>query len=352
MASIFGAFGIQDVDKTLDTIGQAVVYEAVTEILMRHNEDLAAVTAVFVEKETTDHTYVYKLPGNGRLQKNSRMGRPGARKAYGGWTVSFDLNSYADQFSSDRVSMAYMSLSDFELNLSSMMIADMNTTRFEILRHLFSNSNENVQDERRGPLTIRRLANTDGTLYFPVIGSETEAEENHYLVSGYLQANISDTNNPFPVVKEELEEHFDRGTPVAFINPDIQPKVEALSDFVPVAKANVQYGDNADLATLPNGVQVPGHFIGKVGDVYVVTWRYIPSRYMLVIDTDQAAPLTRRVDIPTELRGFQLVTEDERHPFRNSFYEHREGYGAGNRLNGVIMEFTTNGSYTTPNIYQ
>ena len=50
-------------------------------------------------------------------------------------------------------------------------------------------------------------------------------------------------------------------------------------------------------------------------------------------------------------RGLTLVSEDELHPFRHSVWHNRFGYGAANRLNGVIVKLTT-GSYDVPSAYQ
>ena len=49
--------------------------------------------------------------------------------------------------------------------------------------------------------------------------------------------------------------------------------------------------------------------------------------------------------------GLNLVGEDEEFPFRNAFYSHRFGLGAGNRLNGVALEFGIGGTYTIPTGY-
>jgi hypothetical protein len=65
------------------------------------------------------------------------------------------------------------------------------------------------------------------------------------------------------------------------------------------------------------------------------------------------APLLERIDPPdTRLSpGLQLVAKEADHPFTSSYYSSRFGYGVGNRLNGVVLELGTGGTYTIPASY-
>jgi hypothetical protein len=66
---------------------------------------------------------------------------------------------------------------------------------------------------------------------------------------------------------------------------------------------------------------------------------------------DAPKPLVRRVD-PAEVQlgdgSLELVIEDEKFPMEQSDFRQRYGYGAGNRLNAVVIEFANGGSYTVP----
>jgi hypothetical protein len=110
------------------------------------------------------------------------------------------------------------------------------------------------------------------------------------------------------------------------------------------ANANIPIG-------LPAGV--PGRVRGLCDGVWIVEWRWLPANYSITIHADAPKPLIMREDPPeTGLNGgLKLVAEDENFPFRSSYYSHRFGFGAGNRLNGVIMEIAAGGSYTVPTGY-
>lgn len=357
MSGIFGSLNINDTDRVfLSTLGQRVVYDAISEVLAQHNADLDAALNVFVEETTGDHKRRYKLPGGGRLQRLNTQSPAAAVKAYGQWDVAFPLEGFGAQMAGNRIDMAYMTVQDLDRHLNTITQQNLNTTRFEMLKALLNSSQDTFVDPQWGSLSIEPLANGDAVTYPPALGSESEATDTHYLESGYAASAISDTNNPFPTVRDELEEHFGAtqggSNIVSFINNAETPEVEALSDFDPVNDRFTEPGANRDtLFGLP--AMMPGRVIGRCNGVWVVEWRWIPANYLLALHLDAPRPLIRRVD-PAETGlpvGLTLVAESDTHPISASHYENRFGFGAGNRLNGVVMEFGTGGSYTTPTAY-
>ncbi len=193
-------------------------------------------------------------------------------------------------------------------------------------------------------------------VYPPVLGVQAEATENHLLESGYAASAISDTNNPYVTIRDELEEHFGAPTAgsdiVVFINNAQRAKTEALTNFSEVEDRFVRLGTQTDQTngSLPN---VPGRILGRCDGVWVVEWRWIPSGWAVGIHLDSPKPLTIRVD-PADTglgSGLQLVAKEADFPFMTSHWRDRFGVGVGNRLNAVVMEFGTGGTYTAPSGY-
>lgn len=359
MSSLFGLLGIADTDRSfVNVIGQRVVYDASQQLLSQYSADLQAALDVFVEKTTSDFKFRYKLPGGGRLQRRGARVRSGGMRAGGQWDIALPLEDFGAELGGDDVSLAYMRLDELQRHLDSIMIADKNTVRFELLRALFNNTSRTFEDEVNGTLTIVPLANGDSVVYPPVLGSESEATSQHYLESGYAASAISDTNNPYVTLRDLLEGHFGAtqggSNIVCWINPAQTPKTELLSDFSEVPDRFTVIGANTDYATnLPAGL--PGErVIGRVNGVWVIEWRYIPANYILAIHLDAPKPLIQRVDLAeTGLGdGLQLVAKIQDHPLESSIYRHRFGLGVGNRLNGAVMELGTGGTYDIPAIYQ
>lgn len=359
MAGIYGVLGLADNERVfLSTFGQGVIYDAVNEYLAMHNAELAQALGVFVDETTSDHKRRYLLPGGGRLQNMGfdPQAAPAVAKAYGSWDVAFPLSDFGAGQSNSRVSGAYATTQDLQRHLDSIRTADVNTVRFEILNALLGSTQGTFVDPQWGSLSIEPLANGDTVVYPPVLGSETEATDTHYLESGYAATAISDTNDPYATIVAELEEHFGAPTGgsniVTFINNAETPETQAMTDFVPVAEMKIQYGDDTALALgLPTGV--PGRILGNVSGTWVVEWRFVPANYMIAVHLDAPRPLVMRVDPQfTGLgQGLQLVATSDKTPFTNSYYSHRFGIGCGNRLNGVVMELGSGGTYSVPSGY-
>jgi hypothetical protein len=354
MSQIYAALGLPDHDRSfINTIGQSVVFEATQTLLADYNEELAEAMAVFVERTTTDHKIRYKLPMGGRMQRRGGQGRSGAVKAVGQWDVALPLEEFGDAVAGDRVTMAYMTLDEYNRHLDGIMIRNKNTRRHELLRTLFNNTSRTFVDDNYGDLTIVPLANGDAVLYPPTLGSETEAAADHFLVSGYAASAISDTNNPVRTMVRKLVQRFgaEQGNSNIgiFVHSDQVDKLADLADFEEVTDRFVVLGaDGNTLTGLPQNV--PGRVVGRVDGAWIIEWDYIPSGYLMGIHFGAPRPVLQRVD-PAETgltSGLQLVAEDERYPFQGAQWSDRFGLGVGNRLNGVVMQLKASGSYDIP----
>jgi len=355
--TIPGILGIQDSDRTfVEGVGQRAVFEATQQYVAWVNEDLARVTNLFIETTTEDHKFRYYLGGDGELQRNSDLGRPGERKIQGSWDVALPLEGFGDALGTSRIDLAYMTLDVYQRNVEAIALRAQNTLRKEILRTLLDNVNYNFADPIRGTLAIKALANQDGTLYPPISGQVTAGEIQRYAESGYATASITDTNNPIKTISRALRSHFGangaRRQRVVLIAPGAQDYVEALLDFEQVNDPNVAKGANSD-TVLNEPVSIPGEIIGYANEAYVSVWDWMPANYMIGIDLAAEKPIQMRVDPGyTNLpRGLNLITESENFPLSKSDWQWRFGLGVVNRLNGYVMELGTGGTYTVPTGY-
>lgn len=358
MAAIFGSLGLQDTDRVFTaTVGQQVIYETATEYINRVNAELDAAIALFVERTTSDFKLRYKLPGGGYLQGRGEDGRYGAVKATGSWDVGLPLDDLGAMLAWNDVAMAYMSVGELDRHVQTIVNQNTNTVRFAILKRLFNNVQTTFIDPIHGSILVEPLANGDAVVYPPELGATAEATEDLYLESGYAAASISDTNDPYPTIVDKFGDHFGETAGgdniVTFINPAQRALTEDLADFFEVPDNFIRLGANTDVPErLPN---VPGRIIGRHGSgTWVSVWRQIPANYMLANHLEAEAPLLRRID-PADTGlgdGLQLVARDMEFPFEDSVWRHRFGVGAGNRLNGVVMELGTGGTYSIPAAFQ
>lgn len=356
MTGIYGLLGLQDGDATyIKTMGESLVYEAATKYLQMASAEANQVYSVFIEAETEDYKRRYKLPGGGRMQKAGKYASNAAVRAIGGWDVAFPITSYEEPVAESYIDMALATVADVNQRIETIRIRHINALRFGILKRILNSGSESFVDERNGTLTVVPLANGDSALYPPVQGSEAEATENHYLESGYAASSISDSNQPFTTLRNELEEHFGvmtgYGNIAVFMNQAQVAKTQDLTDFDPVTDRHILPGANADVPTgLPT---LPGRIFGRCDGVWTVQWDWIPANYLVAIDLDQPAPLLkRRYPAVSGLSpDVYLAGTDVSHPLYSTHYRAHYGFGAGNRLNGVVMELGTGGSYSIPSDY-
>ena len=358
MSAIFGHLGLSDTDRVFNTtVGQQVIWGAAEAYLARANQELQDALTLFVERTTENYSERYRLAGGGYLQERGEDGRFGAVKSLGYWDVAYPIRDWGAQIVGNDVAMAYMTVQELENHISTVVIQNTNTVRYQMLHRLFKSTTTTFGDPIHGSLTIQPLANgTSGELYPPVVGSTDEATENHYLESGYAASAITDTNDPYEVLVPELEEHFGSmpggSNIVTFINDAERPETQALTDFYEVPDAYIRLGANTDVpVNLPN---VPGRIIGRhKAGTWISVWGFIPAGWAIAVHLSAPPPLIMRVD-PADTglgRGLQLVSTDDEFPFMASFWRHRFGIGTGNRLSAVVMEFGTGGTYTAPSTY-
>lgn len=361
MPTIYGALGIEDTDYVFQqTAGQRAVFDLTNEYVARYRAEQQAAQALFVEEVTSDHTERYHLPGSGYMQRRGTSAQPGAVKASGSWDVAYPLEDFGDAIALDDITSAYMTAQKLQQQIDTILSRDANTRRAEILSALLTSTSRTFIDSIRSTLTIQPLANGDAVLYPPIIGSMTPATENHYLESGYAASAISDTNNPYVTIANELEEHFgtpNGGSPIAvFINQAQTAKTLALTDFVPITANGVMPGTQTAVTAAVPPILLLGSWrvlgYDATSGVWVCEWRWVPANYAVGIHLTAPKPLKERTD-PADTglgSGLQLVAKDVEFPFTTSFWRDRFGYGVGNRLNGVAMEFGTGGTYDNPTL--
>lgn len=361
MGQLLGALGLNDSEREyVNVVGQSVVYDAIKSITDRYNADMATATSIFVSETTEEYKMRYKLAGGGTMQRlTGNAARPMAVKPTGSWDVAFPLDGFGDQIAEGRIDYAYMLINELDAAITSIQLRATNTRRYEILKRLFKNTQTDFLDPRKGSLAVQGLANGDSVLYPPTLVNESEATDNHYLASGYASSSISDTNNPFKVMVREVEEHFGFAAGgrnfLVFTNSTQTDKIMGLTDFNDVPDSYLRMGANADVPTgfprIPNSSKL----IGRTDSgCWVAEWDIaVPDGYMVGVHLEAEPPLKERVD-PADTglaRGLELISESSEHPLTNSFWSLRFGYGAANRLNGVVMQMTT-GSYAIPTAYQ
>jgi hypothetical protein len=193
-------------------------------------------------------------------------------------------------------------------------------------------------------LTIEPLANNDTVKYNIIAGASST--DNHYL----NQSNaISDSNNPFPTMRQELDEHPSNDGPyICYIPSNARSAVEALTDFVEVTDPDIRYGTQTDLVDNPINPGFGDEVLGKIsGECWIVLWRALPSNY-LVMHAQGAGPvLAMREHEPQELRGLFVENHSPDGNIQETRMIRYAGFGVRNRVAACVMKVSA-GSYSIP----
>lgn len=346
MSLFAGILDTKDLNIALSQFNGPAITDAINAVLQQYVPERNATQALFVQNEVTYPTERYRDGGADEGQEIGEDGRPLETHVENFYDVGYDLKRVGWALGWNTEQAAAMTVADLDRETSAKLNGNARRHTKEILKAIMKSQNFVFSDPISGNVTVRRLANTDGTLYgYP--GSE----DNHYLVTGYVASSMSATNNPFQLIASEIKEHFATGTRIiAFINSAQRANVLALlPNFVDQPIAGINPG-TAITTPIDPALNVPGEFLGTDGDsgVYVYVWDRVPSGYILAGCPDLQAPLRRRVPQFTTLQGFKVVAEEEHLPFYKRTWIERFGYGVVARLNWVCVQITTNGTYTDP----
>lgn len=337
---------------------RTIIYSAIDTYNMMIAEARQIATSFFVQGNTTMGREKYQLPMSGRDEPIRSDGQPNVKRRYGSWNVGYPILTYKPQIGMTPVGEAYLTAQELQAHIDGINNGVDSTKRFEILKRIFDNTQTAFVDpeDTLTDETVEPLANGDAVVYPPVLGSETEATENHYLESNYASSAIDDDNNPYKTIVADLIHHFGRVTGgsniVVLINDAEREVTEALTGFVPVEDNYIQEGNDSDI--LPQPGNIPGEVIGRVSGATVSVWDWIPANYMFGRHMSAPAPLKQRIDIYASLGMGNLVNMGllDENAFNIDRWMYRFGMGTGNRLNGVVMELGTGGTYTIPTAYQ
>lgn len=345
---LYGFTQLKDVfGQRVSTVGVDVVSRAIQASVAEHNRQIDAMLTLFA-KRTTEFKVRYKTPAAARLQPIDENGRARPIKSAGYYDISFPLQMGATAWGANFVSRAKMTVQEANDQTATLIMADIRWVRDHILAALYTNASWSFVDEDKGTLTIKGLANSDTDTYLIQAGADAGATDTHYLAQA---AAIADGTNPYPSIYSELAEHPENGGEVvALIPTDLKATTEALTNFVELPDANIQPGSATARLVGNLGVSLPGKLLGYVDKVWVAEWKALPSNYIVATMTDAEPPLAMREDVESSLRGFNMVAERNDHPFYESQWIRRAGFGAYNRV-GALVYRVGDAAYAIPTNY-
>lgn len=240
-----------------------------------------------------------------------------------------------------------------------------------VMKRLFNNANNNTIINNVA-YAAKPLYNADSEYIPPYQGNTfTPASHTHYVTSGAATLDSGDVEAGASL----LEEHgYKRSTGfqiVVLVNPANAPAIRmwragqanangaiATWDFVPPTGTNIILPSTVTLfGGQPGATHAGFDVVGAYGQYLIVQDNNIPVGYLAFFATQggntSANIVGIRQHVDQSLQGLILKGGDRnQYPIINSTYVRGMGTGVRTRGAGAVMQITTNGSYTTPTLYQ
>lgn len=214
------------------------------------------------------------------------------------------------------------------------------------------------------------LWNADGMVPPPYLGTTFDGSHTHYLTTGSTVLDAADVE----IMINHIKEHgygLHPGVSLVLVVSRIDFEASAISswkagfeyrsgaplpkwDFIPSALMPAWISNEIIHGPVPNaefnGLQVWGSY----GSALVIQSAYIPAGWAVVLATggpnNDANPVGFREHINPAYTGLRHIPGRGPYPIQDSFFA--RGFGVGTRHRGaaVVMQITTNPTYTAPTI--
>lgn len=307
------AYGFHDLAglfaSRVSEVGMERVWNAVRESAAEYTRQVNGIMGTMVERTTMAQEQI-ELAGDGTLQPLDEYGNPLPVKPAGYYQVAYPIQGGGTAWGTNRVSRELLTVEEANRNTLDAQRRDADWVSRHVLAAVLDNTTWTFNDKigpngakGLGDITIQPLANND-TVKYNRRGGSAAATDNHYLA----QANaISSVDNPFPTIREELQEHpMNSGPLVSYIASDLRDEVEGLPTFIEVNDPNLRYGLSSDqvAGTIDPGPgdEVLGYIKGE--NIWIVEWRSMPSSY-IITHARGAGPFIKMREYPAAaVQGF------------------------------------------------
>lgn len=339
-----------------------IIEDAINRTFEMHNRVMRASLQLFT-RTVTEPQLRYRTAGTARLQPIDENGRAlPIKQVLGYYDVAWPLYSGAAAWGATWMERIKWTIEDVNRQINLITDADVNWMRDHIYSALFQNADWQADDDEKGVLTIKPLANGDAVSYQYWSAGSYGATDNHFLAQ---VAAIDDANNPFATIYRKLTEHPENGGDVVCFVPTNQvAAVTGLTSFHSMPDQNLDLGANAVRVVgggpmpMTTGFAMAGEMPGRLlgyedNKVWLYEWPTLPDNYFVAFTTDGERALGMREDPFEQLRGFREVAEtdpNDYHPFWERQYFRRAGFGAWNRTGAVVL-LVGSGTYTPPAAY-
>lgn len=381
LPNVLGTFDSRDLDAPIISVPAERTFDGIQQLLALYNGLLLQTIDLFADYTLiAKETYEFASPANegGLLQPvgeyaPSLLTQSAISATAGAFEVGYPIFRRGTGAGFTPEFLQRSTLDKLNRHVYEALLKDYNTQVRYLLAALFRNTNYTFKDDKvigqgLGTYSVKRLLNADGDGERAYInGTLTDlGAKNHYKTSG----TSGWTNGVFTMIKQTLSDvALDNDIVIMVSKASAEAIAQNCSNFVPASlpeddKYIVPNGFNALSVNNQNAYTPPvraivsaPNAVGRVRDVgEIIVIPFLPDNYAVALDRSADKPLAIRECDLAALRGFRLTADDGLVPqlggnksLLAKRWERIFGVGVRNRANGVVVQITTNGSYTAPN---
>lgn len=359
MPTIYGLIGLTDTEyRNVRDFDKSVTYEAINTYVDLVNSVAGTTMSMFVDGvPTITPTDIHELHGSGEMDIVADGAEYPPIAVTGTFETQYPIFNVGQRLNINRIDAAKMTVQQLDKSVRAIATRYTNARTNQALRAIFRNTTYSVLDRDFGTLSIKPLANNDGTVYpagtlNPSAGTRSTLQA--YNVSGSASLAKADFTNSYSYLSDTYGDMNGGIGVVSFVNPQMEEDVRGISGFIPVQVSDVINNANAEyIASYPELTGMQGRPIGRVGNCNIWSWSKMPNDYLFSMYPSADKPVKMRVDAEAELgRGnLQILTnmsEIDDPTIRLSQWAARFGYGVANRLNGYVVQIKASGDYDIP----
>lgn len=311
------------------------------------------------------------VPAIGDFEPASEYGQPVGIKGGARFNRGYDF-----QFYDLAVRYTWMFIAEADgaqlRNLNNQALEADNRLLFtKVMKTIFNSTNLVGTADSNIPVNVYKFYNADGEVPPQWKNTTFTGSHSHYLTSG--AASI--TTAALTALEDDLMSHgygVQNGTKlVLWVNRQEGKIIRTFRvtggapyDFIPGENfgGGVYLPVNGGIVARPagGGAVTSSGFqgqIGTYGPFHVVEEDYIPAGYVVALASGGPDALNNPIGIRQHknpaYRGLKIIPgQRSDYPLLDSFYRRGFGTGVRQRGAGIVMQITTNGSYTIPTIYQ
>jgi len=305
------------------------------------------------------------VPSSVQFEEASEYGQPvGMRGGATRYFRGYDFRFYDLAIRYTWMFIAEADAAQLRMNHNLALDADTKMQFNKVMKCLFNSLNTVGVGDKNEPVTVYKFYNADGEVPPQYGNSAFDGTHNHYLVSGnsaLTSANVDTLANDFAAHGYTLQNQYKLvlwvNTQEANLIRAFKTSTGAKFDFVPNPElygGKIWVPNNGQYVGGPQGV-VAGE-IGTYGPFHIVEEALIPAGYVVALATGGTEslnnPIGFREHTNPAYRGLKIIPgQRSDYPLLDSFYRRGFGTGIRQRGGGLLMQVTTNPTYTIPAAY-